>query len=753
MRPKPFPTGLGQALQSLNDFIVHRASEPLWVFGWVLFAASFWFLIGFYRSAPERLTDLDRERAALGERALDATQAGRVYDAVNAAWSSAAEAARFYQINLVGRPASERLPAELLSTGSELTVATRRRIAAATGTLAGIQFTDQQLSTYTEGLRTDFQAADVTLATYERFFKSYASGDVGDAVSLLGAADADIVGAEREAATTMMRAKFWSERADALINQLVTDSSALNAKRRTFNLELYATIPALLYGVCFLVFAVVVWFRTKARRNRRSRTNEDRMTKQPQTDAHATQVSAETERALHDFVRAAVSRLSATLKDQAPEWEIDLRWQRGVDGQFREYSKRTRKLWSILNDEWLRSLPDYDTCVKDLKSDPVIGPHLERLVGTRTGDSIRIEATTILQSAIYGMLNDDGTFAFTEERFDRKWRNFAEFFGADRIAFKTIALLPYLVIPDFPLRLNDELFLDRLTEDEVTRSCQVGVLRPPSERFPMLSDEVAVGIRKTTFLPKLILTGDEAHEVPDVTDEGNFGNRPPWRADLVVDDILSLLRLFKHAHVQTAGHATWTDSLWLNAGTSYRVLRQWPYGGKYQLSPSEVPQFLELWHLLEKGAARFGFSIHRFNLAFDRGLLADRIVDLVIAAEALFLSDLDDKYRGELRFRFALRAAKFIENSKYDEHDTFRVMRRAYDVRSAIVHGGSPKDTGLPDNQSAKLPAFTDAIEELVRLGLRKALSMKEDGKKVRQSEYWDTLVFSQSSIRSEHHG
>ena len=70
-------------------------------------------------------------------------------------------------------------------------------------------------------------------------------------------------------------------------------------------------------------------------------------------------------------------------------------------------------------------------------------------------------------------------------------------------------------------------------------------------------------------------------------------------------------------------------------------------------------------------------------------------------------------------------------------------MRRAYDARSAIVHGGSPNDTRLPDNQAAKLPTFIDAIEELVRLGLRKVLSLKEDGKKVRQSEYWNTLLFS----------
>ena len=70
-------------------------------------------------------------------------------------------------------------------------------------------------------------------------------------------------------------------------------------------------------------------------------------------------------------------------------------------------------------------------------------------------------------------------------------------------------------------------------------------------------------------------------------------------------------------------------------------------------------------------------------------------------------------------------------------------MRDAYDVRSAIVHGGSPKETPLPDDQSATQSAFTDVIEELVRLGLRKALSMRVAGKEFRRSEYWDSLMLS----------
>jgi hypothetical protein len=455
----------------------------------------------------------------------------------------------------------------------------------------------------------------------------------------------------------------------------------------------------------------------------------------------------QTERVLRDFVRDAVSHLSEALKDSAPEFEDDIQWEHGTDGHFRERKKRMWTLWPKLSEEWLRSLPEYQTCVECLKSDVVIGPHLDRSVGTSTL-SLRLDANQILMSFLYTMLDDEGRLAFTDERFHGKWLELAGFFGASQIAFKMVAPLPRLVVPEFPLRLSNELVLDRLTDDEVTRCYQAGVIRPLSPRFPLINEEVAVGIRKTMLLPKLIQRDYKSPELPESGDEGSFGARPFLRDDLVIDDVLSALRLFKSTQIRTTGHASWTDSYWLKDATSYRVLGQWPYGGKFELSKSEVSHFLELWRLLGEGARRFEFSIRRFNLAFDRGLLSDRIVDLVIAAEALLLSDLNDKYRGELRFRFALRAAKFIEHPTYSEHDVFRVMRRAYDARSAIVHGGSPDDTSLPDNQSASLPTFIDAIEGLVRLGLRKGLSMKKDGKNMRQAEYWDTLVFSRSSLQ-----
>lgn len=83
------------------------------------------------------------------------------------------------------------------------------------------------------------------------------------------------------------------------------------------------------------------------------------MTTQLQTEMHALSISAETERVLHDFVRDAVSHLSEALKDSVPDFVDDTRFEHGTDGHFRERKNRMRKLWPMLSDEWLRSLPDY----------------------------------------------------------------------------------------------------------------------------------------------------------------------------------------------------------------------------------------------------------------------------------------------------------------------------------------------------------------------------------------------------------
>ena len=452
-------------------------------------------------------------------------------------------------------------------------------------------------------------------------------------------------------------------------------------------------------------------------------------------------ISSNTHNILYEFVRKAVLHLSDELKNLPLEYEYNTKLVRGFDGHFRKHNERIFNIRRILGDEWLTNLSEYQTCVESLKSNLIIGKHLDRLVGTQVA-CFRLEVTQILNSFIYSMQDEQGKPTFSDEIFQRKWGEWVAFFVTEYITFKVVAPLPGLAVPTFPLRLNEEIVIDQLTDDEVTRCYQVGVIQDKSLNYPLIYKNIAVGIRKTISLPKLIIQDYELYERPVDEGEGNFGNRPLFRSDLIIDDILSVLRLFKHSRVHSTGFISWNDSFLLSSGTSYQVLSQPPYFGSYCLNENELSPFLDLWHLLKKKSKNLDFSIHRFNLAFDRRTLNDRIVDLVIAAESLLLNGINDR---ELSYRFVLRAAKFIKHPSYSEYEVFHIMKNAYNARSAIVHGSSPKsrEIGLPDNLTTDLTTFTDTIEEIVRLGLCKALSMREESKKLCKPEYWDGLILS----------
>ena len=192
------------------------------------------------------------------------------------------------------------------------------------------------------------------------------------------------------------------------------------------------------------------------------------------------------------------------------------------------------------------------------------------------------------------------------------------------------------------------------------------------------------------------------------------------------------------------------DAWMLSAAKSYR-LRPWtsPFSRcQYELrDDAEVKQFQDLWRDLTDGRLDDrGFlvmALRRFNMALNRAVIEDRIVDLMISAESLFLSDSGNPgERGEQRFRLALRAAKFVVSPRYAPRQIFDLMRTAYDIRSDIVHGGSVKKTRLPDMPEAKLQDFVPASEEVIRRGIRQALIDPQFG----QSGYWEGFLFASSA-------
>ncbi|MCH8901091.1 MAG: hypothetical protein IIC88_02220 [Chloroflexi bacterium] len=135
--------------------------------------------------------------------------------------------------------------------------------------------------------------------------------------------------------------------------------------------------------------------------------------------------------------------------------------------------------------------------------------------------------------------------------------------------------------------------------------------------------------------------------------------------------------------------------------------------------------------------------MRRFNAAIDQDSFEDAIVDHVIAAEALFLKDAGGtEGRGELGFRLALRAGALLEASGRNRRSTFKFMKKAYDLRSTVAHGGTvEQEIQVHERGRVRLSQFVVELAQLMREALKKAVREYSSQSNFATQPYWDELL------------
>ena len=114
----------------------------------------------------------------------------------------------------------------------------------------------------------------------------------------------------------------------------------------------------------------------------------------------------------------------------------------------------------------------------------------------------------------------------------------------------------------------------------------------------------------------------------------------------------------------------------------------------------------------------------------------DKMIDLGIALESLYLSGTESK--NEIRFRFSLHAAWHLGKDKAHRENLMKEFKAIYDWRSTVVHTGKlPKKTG---NTPEEVEAFITNAQNLCRDSILKIL---EDGK----FPDWNNLILGEESL------
>lgn len=157
--------------------------------------------------------------------------------------------------------------------------------------------------------------------------------------------------------------------------------------------------------------------------------------------------------------------------------------------------------------------------------------------------------------------------------------------------------------------------------------------------------------------------------------------------------------------------------------------QQYPIDAEFLCEFTEF--FNRYWDVFqEKSPSHLITALMRFSSSYEKSSPPDRLIDLVIALEALF----GDGESGSIAYKVATRCAFWLHPPGKGRLDTFKFIKKAYDMRSRSVHGGqkeSPTEVQL--NQ----------LEHIVRVSLIKLLDSRTPKGKMPHGSEIDSLILT----------
>ena len=156
--------------------------------------------------------------------------------------------------------------------------------------------------------------------------------------------------------------------------------------------------------------------------------------------------------------------------------------------------------------------------------------------------------------------------------------------------------------------------------------------------------------------------------------------------------------------------------------------------GSYPLNDAtlgSLVQFVEkFWPVLSNIPKNLQTAMARFSSSYEKRDVADRMIDLIVALEALF----GDGEAGGIAYKVAMRGACWMHAAENERYTAFDTIKELYRYRSKVIHGNSGKDlTSQRVNQ----------LEGMVRSGLRKFLDWQVQQGKTPRGKELDCLIMS----------
>ena len=225
----------------------------------------------------------------------------------------------------------------------------------------------------------------------------------------------------------------------------------------------------------------------------------------------------------------------------------------------------------------------------------------------------------------------------------------------------------------------------------------------------------------------------------DVTFQVPNHNYPNKAADKQLERLEVLLRLLQPGDVSVRRHGTPRDILnrreWFSWAGDFTKPVVFADNGRtgYRLDDETIRRLVNLSDLYwENPVARHPSverAFSRFNSSYERWDPADRLVDLIIALEAMFGDGGDS-----MTHKVAGRCACWLHSPGQVRWKIFSDVREMYNQRSRVVHGG---------NQVELQTADVENLENIVRASIVKYLEHYTSENDVVRGSGLDELIMT----------
>lgn len=408
-------------------------------------------------------------------------------------------------------------------------------------------------------------------------------------------------------------------------------------------------------------------------------------------------------------------------------------WKEQANGRHLPYR---RIEWGQKGDIVLMELPTFRASAQFLERHPKVGKNFRGVVGTKHSAGTASAENFIFEFMHHMIYKPSGASL----QWDAEW--FEQLYVEVEHALLSTTIDQIYWIPMLGLEgefesmpLGQSVVLRRMSDDELGALVDLNALpvHHVENRYVtgiQIPHHLRWAVVKETKIPRIF------EESPP---DGKIHTRTGIPKDIdmvdIAERVATALRLVAGGAVTYGGLATMRKRGLIRTSGGYSMLSRPvllpPQTSRCTLSSTDTGQVLELFEALGhanlRNDRRIGLAGKRIRDATLRLDPEDGLIDCMIAAEAIFLSD-SSSDRTELGYRLTLRAGLFLApESELKPSEIQAFLRRCYKARSHLVHGSHPKEKDLVDPRGRRvtLVEFCQVLETLVRHALRKMIQLQ----------------------------